>query len=372
MEGLQVRENRIAQLETRQIELTTRWESEIRERDNRSSELTLAQNSQAEELERLKLEVEQLRSELEEAKEASEQAEERCQDLERQLSDAEERAQSGQEARDASALEEAQRDAAEARTIADELRRRIGQMEAQRETGRVIVSERMQSLANEARQRRVDFAESFMQQTPDENALQLIKLQVSQGDGAAHNSLKAIAGGLPVDRVRLTCLSLWEKGYIELGERLAGHVGTERDLDSLLEFLNLVGARDVSRSASRLVRRTLNHFAWFRDSADIPQFMRTLRDNGWESWALQIHDECAIRRDPNTLAELLTRLGEQEASEMLISISDSRPTETVPPLLGQMKSLGLNTEVQEIMAALEMSRPADFKTVRSAWNLSIG
>ncbi|MEU6822171.1 hypothetical protein ABZ921_16210 [Streptomyces atriruber] len=166
LEGLQTREHRISQLESRHVELTSRWERDARERDSLKAELQLASTSQTEELEQLKIEVNQLRQELEEARELSEQAERKCQRLEQQLSEAEERAQAGQEAREASSLEAAQQEAESARNVADKLRRQLHDLLAQQESARASVEETLQRKQEAREEKRAEIAQKFIGRPP--------------------------------------------------------------------------------------------------------------------------------------------------------------------------------------------------------------
>lgn len=370
LEGLQVREQRIAELETRQLELTTRWENELHERDARNHALAVSRDSQADELEQLKFEVEQLRSDLEEAKEASAQAEERCLSLEAQLAEAEARAQSGQEAREASLLEAAQRDAAEAQATAEELRRRLEDMEQQEKRRSEAEAGALRGIANQKRDWLEKQAEPFKDLNADEIALALIRTQITDSDGAAVRALKGLSATAPIDKLRLTCIALWERDYTSLAERLAGNIGAESNLTSVLEFLTKVGERDTSKMASNLTTRALSNCAWFRSSSEVLTFLDMLAHGGHESWSLLIHDECAIRREPGDLASLINELPGKKKDEMLDTIADSRPTEAIPPLLGQMTALELTDEVAMLMRMLRTMRPDDYAVINDAWTLA--
>ncbi|WP_330469346.1 hypothetical protein OG547_35630 (plasmid) [Streptomyces longwoodensis] len=369
LEGLHMREQRIAQLETKQVEIAARLQHEFELRESIGAELTRAQESHSQELERLRAEVEQLRGALELAKQASDQAEERCRQLENRLIEAEEKARAGQEAREASELQAAQRAAAEARALADELRQKLDDLQNEVRAPRSTVTERMKATVEVARQQAEKKKAYYASAPPEEIARELIRRHAMDGDIGVHDLALSVAALAPVEVVLRVCKILWEKGYTEMSEDLAGDVTSRESLDSVADFLVLVGSRDTSRFASTLILRVVNQFAWFRSSPDVPRLMSTLKNRGWDAWSSQIQEECAIRRDPDRLAELLSIMDDADKGEMLTAICNSRSAPDIPALLSHMTKAELGDDVQSILAQIADVRPNDHSSIIEAWEL---
>ncbi|MFI6377448.1 hypothetical protein [Streptomyces sp. NPDC050546] len=370
MEGLQLREQRIAQLEIKQLELTTRWENETRQREVLARELSLTEDSYTEELERLKAEVEQLRSDLQRANEESQQAEARCQLLEERLSEAEERAQAGQEAREASELEAANRAAAEARAVADDLRQQLEALQVSRDSQQYDPAQAAAEANERDRQVKEERRRYILETEPEDMAREMMRLHAREGDLGAYEMGMTIGRWTPGESVQELCTILWEKNYRELAVDIAGYVSEREDLESLADFLVLVGGQDVGRMANSFVGRALSRVAWFRNSEDIPTFVSILKERGWVAWASQIEEECASRRDADKLAELISVMSIEDRASMLTSVAENRSTPDIPALLSQMSSIDLVEEVQSILNQIQEIRPTDHPFILEAWDLA--
>ncbi|MEG8279241.1 hypothetical protein [Streptomyces sp. AHA2] len=369
MEGLQLREQRIAQLEVKQLELTARWENETRQREALANELALTEDSYAEELERLKAEVEQLRADLRRAKEESQQAEARCQLLEERLTEAEERASTGQEAREASELEAAQRAVAEARAVADDLRRQLEDIQVRRNVRQEALADEVAAALDRELQEEKERERYVVETEPEEIARELMRLYATGGDAGVYDMANTIGRLTPGQSVRELCTTLWEKNYTDLAVSVAGHLSDREDLEALADILILIGGQDVSRMANRCVERALGRVAWFRDSFEVLSFARILKEKDWAAWASQLEEECAARRDANKLAELISIMSLEDRASMLTSVVENRSTPDVPALLSQMSRVGLGDEVQSILTEVENIRPADHPFILEAWSL---
>ncbi|MER6353658.1 hypothetical protein ABT186_17900, partial [Streptomyces sp. NPDC001634] len=380
-EGLQIREHRIAQLETKQIELTARWENEVRERENTVADLTLAQKADAEELARLKVEVEQLHVELERARDASRQAEDRCRILEERLAEVEDKAQAGQEAREANELEEAQRAAAEAKAVADELRQQLEdlkearestleELEAVRKSAVEATRQKFERAREEAAKERERSDISLANRSAMEISRDFLRLSAKGDESALYDLSRAVAKLTPIESVRGVCLNLWEKGYEVAAEELAGRVGKERSIQSLQIFLSSLVQQDSSRVASNLAEISLAQFAWFRDSTEVSLLMSILKKSGLPSWALHIQMECAARRSPGKLAELLRDMDPVEVPIMIEVISQSRATADIPPLLFCMEDLGLDLYIKSLLSRISQLGRHDSAMILEAWELA--
>ncbi|MBT2677028.1 hypothetical protein J7E95_40860, partial [Streptomyces sp. ISL-14] len=147
-------------------------------------------------------------------------------------------------------------------------------------------------------------------------------------------------------------------------------VALRRDLGFLQTFLYKIASENVSREANELTEEALCYFAWNRTSKDIPPFMQTLKRDGWESWALLIKDECAIRRKPHRLAELLQDLDSDEQLDMLDTIAQSRRASDIPPLLLHMEREGVSQLVEPLLKRVSEFRESKYSSVLEAWQLA--
>ncbi|MFF4712234.1 hypothetical protein ACFY2V_12655 [Streptomyces eurythermus] len=374
MEGLQLRERRIAQLEVKQAEITARWQEERNDLGQHLAAITQRHESATEELARLKLEVEQLRADLTLAQEATEQAEDKCRELEEKLVLAEERAQAGEEAREASALEKAQRAADEARAMADELRQELAALkgpvspitEPSTDAGRKTYA----SYLKMAEEKRATRLSSLLNRSMEELVRDFIRTSVS-GDARRERDLRHAVAELEIlDRVKEVCWELVRKGYMPAAKAIVGKLAQARPIDEVVEFVMMIGANDVSREAGTLVDQTLWHFAWFRQAADIPPFAEALRDERWEAWALTVMDECATGRSPGDLVELLKILDAEVLHAMLDTISESRNVTDIPPLLMRMDQQGQAELIPLLLDRLRYHREDDVQGVLDAWEMA--
>ncbi|MGC5041385.1 hypothetical protein ACPXCS_38285 [Streptomyces sp. DT190] len=370
MEGLQMREQRIAQLEVRQNELTARWESEVREREKLTAALTLSQDRDIAELARLKAEVEQLKEELREAQTASREAEERCQTLEVRLAEAEERAQAGREAREATELEEAHRAAAEAKAVADELRQQLEKISAEREATRGRMRLTKEELEKQFAEERERESQELANRDLDELLRDFLRLTAKGDESGLYKLTLAVARHASLEDIREIGLELWRRGYEIAADDLSGSVGGERDVQSVRQFVSLMFDENTSRSASALVERALSQFAWFRDAQDVLNLINELKGEELDTWVLHIQSECAIRRDPRLLAELLSQADDSTTEALLEEVITSRGVADIPPLLASMESAHLSEQVSTVVGLLAELRHREAESILEAWELT--
>ncbi|MFE7187445.1 helix-turn-helix domain-containing protein [Streptomyces erythrochromogenes] len=372
MEGLQLREQRIAELETRHVELSARRDKEIREREGTVAELALARETDSDELARLKSEVDQLRVELHRAKESSAAAEERCRTLEERLAAAEEQAQAGREAMDSDKLEEAQRSAEEAKALADELREQLDELKARQAAP---PPRKAAHAADEYLRGREDRGRESAQKLAGRpvavNTRELIRFSV-KGDLTQGYSLGvAIARWSAPDTVHEICRALREKGYPSLASELAGHAAAEMSLPPLLAFLSLLLDEDGGGRRGRdMVGRALYNFSYFREAPEIIAFMGMLGEAEWAPWVLEIKNNCAKDRKGVRLAELLRELDPEAAHGLIGLIVDLRRTKDVPALLVQMEALRLDAYLEELLSRLSKQRPDEYPALLDAMELA--
>ncbi|MFE5679197.1 helix-turn-helix domain-containing protein [Streptomyces erythrochromogenes] len=367
MEGLQLREQRIAELETRHVELSARRDKEIREREGAVAELALARETDSDELARLKSEVDQLRVELQRAKESSAAAEERCRTLEERLAAAEEQAQAGREAMESDKLEEAQRSAEEARALAEELRHEIADLKAAN-----LASSRFRSTsgaASDAGEYLLDLEERERQKAqqlagrPAEvNIRELIRSSVKGETTQEYTLAVALAKWSTPETVREICQGLQEKGHP--ANTLLAHTAASMSLPQLRVLLALLleDGKDGEdgRRGRDLVSGALYHFAYFRDAPEVVTFMRQLSEAGWAPWVNQINANCAKERKGDKLAELLRELDPDESYAMIETIVHVRRTKDIPALLLRMEALGLDAYLQRLLSRLRDLRPGEY------------
>ncbi|THA85496.1 hypothetical protein [Streptomyces sp. A0592] len=367
MEGLQLREQRIAELETRHVELSARRDKEIREREGTVAELAPARETDSDELARLKSEVDQLRVELQRAKESSAAAEERCRALEERLAAAEEQAQAGRDAMESDRLEEAQRSAEEAKALADELRRQLDDLTAKAAPPPPAPS--------------VDFRRVRWERTEEEQRelagrpidvtiLELIKHAVKDEFGDTFALAAPIARWSPPETLREICRRLWGRGYDFMATELAGHAATEMGLQSLLDFLLLAADGDDARQVRYLTDRVLYHFAYFREASEVVTFMDMLDEAGWAPWVIQIKKNCASDRKPVRLAELLRVLDADAAYALIDTIAASRAAKEMPLLLVHMEALRLDAYLERLLSRLADQRPGEYAGFLEAMELA--
>ncbi|MCM2428812.1 hypothetical protein [Streptomyces sp. RKAG337] len=370
MEGLAAREQRIAQLESKQLELTSRWENDLQEQESHVSELALLQDSAAQELDSLRVEVALLRGELRQAKEASRQAEDRCQTLEQRLAEAEEATQAGQEAREASELEEAQRSAEEAKSVVDELRQQIESMMTENSSA----SQRVSRPLAEAQEQKANTANSWRKKMASGNEGAILRdwlrLEARGATVASLETKTAIAKYGSLDQIQAICWSLTEMGKTNIAGELLGSAAIIRGLDFVKELIHSIEEKHASHNAQDLLTRAFWHFAWFGTGTDIAEFLETPKRENWESWALLIEDECAARRDSVPLVNLLTRLGDDERSKMLAKIAESRPAAEIAPLLLVMDNGGHSDYVTTLLARVSEHRENEQASIFEAWELA--
>jgi hypothetical protein len=206
--------------------------------------------------------------------------------------------------------------------------------------------------------------------TPDAMARKLIITQTMTDSAGAYSVAQSIARWASIEAMRNTCSILWEKGYTVLAEDLIGNAATEREVEDLADLLILLGSRDTTRMASQLVDRALAQFAWFRPATDFAEFARIVKERGWTVWDLQVREECAIRRDPDMLAQLIKTMGTEDAAETIKMAADSRPTADIPALLAMMEKLSMNDQAEVLMDALQNVRPDDVAVVKEAWEMA--
>ncbi|MFE3634567.1 hypothetical protein [Streptomyces cellostaticus] len=373
MEGLQLREARIAQLEVKQAEITARWHEEKDELGQHLTAINLRHESTTDELERLKLEVAQLRQDLALAREATQQAEEKCSELEEKLVEAEERAQAGEEAREASALERARRMAEEAKAVADELRRKLEAYESitpSNAAGENSGQMTYEGFRERGERRRQERFSKLTSRPVEEIVHDFLRASVSGNASRGRDLRDAVAEVAPLADAELICWELVEKGYASLAQNVAARIATARSVEEVSDFVKRVGATNVSREASELVNETLTRFAWLRRAEDIPLFTQRLRDENWEAWALTVEDECAIRRNPQDLVKLLRILDEKTQTDILDAVAGSRSVTDIPALFMSMEQQGETELIPLLLELLETHREDKVKGVLDAWELA--
>ncbi|MFE0383680.1 hypothetical protein ACFW1F_06275 [Streptomyces bungoensis] len=374
MEGLQLREARIAQLEVKQAEITARWQEEKGELGQHLTAITLRHESTIDELERLKLEVEQLRQDLALAREATKQAEEKCSELEEKLVEAEERAQAGEEAREASALERARSMAEEAKAVADDLRRKLEAKESVTSSKAASVSsdqfDLMEELARQQRRREEIF--SKVASCPTGEIVHDLLRASARGDGGSElDLLAAVAQVAPLGNVELICWELIEKDYGALADNIAGNIARERSIEEVSDFVKMIGATNVSREASGLVSHILRNFAWTRSPVeDIPLLTQRLRDENWDAWALTVEEECAIWRPPQELVKLLKILDNKTQTDILETVAGSRSIKDIPALFMSMEQQDESELIPLLLNLLRTYREDKVQGVLDAWEIA--
>ncbi|MER8221295.1 hypothetical protein ABTZ58_12015 [Streptomyces sp. NPDC094143] len=366
-EALYTRERRIAELETKHLEMAAHWERDIESREAEISRLSASHNTNTEELARLKSEVGRLRIELNNAKEESHRAEQRCRLLEKRLEKAEESAQAGQEAKDASELEAARRAASEISSILDAMREELAVLRSERDAK---VTQRQDETVQTNFTIDEIVTTGKVELESSELVRELIRLDAHDAKEDIVILSRHLARQSSKERLFEICWGLIDRGYDEVAERLAAHIGVEQDLDSLIHFLQSVGAKDVSRSASSLVEHALTEFAWARSSEDVQPFIEALNEAGWVSWALLVEDECAVRRPSNALIDLLILLEEQQGREMLERIAEARPATDIPPLIINMKQRGLESFAAPLLKLVAEKRPPTHSDVLHALEIA--
>ncbi|MFI8450295.1 hypothetical protein [Streptomyces erythrochromogenes] len=371
MEGLQVREQRIAELETRHVELSARRDKEIREREGTVAELALARETDSDELTRLKSEVDQLRVELHRAKESSAAAEERCRTLEERLATAEEEAQAGREAMDSDKLEEAQRSAEEAKALADELRQQLDELNARQAAPPPRKAAAADEYLRGLEDRERESAQELAGRPVAVNTRELIRFSV-KGDLAHGYTLGvAIAKWSTPDTVHAMCRELRQRGYPSLAYELASHTAAEMSLPQLLAFLSLLLDEDGGGRRGRdMVGRVLYNFSYFREAPEIITFMGMLGEAEWAPWVMEIRNHCAKDRKGVRLAELLRELDPEAAHGLIGLIVDLRRTKDVPTLLIEMEALRLDAYLEELLSRLAKQRPDEYPALLDAMELA--
>lgn len=366
-EALYARERRIAELETKQLEMSEHWKRDVKSREAEISKLSASHNANSEELARLKSEVERLRIELNDAKEESHRAEERCRSLEKRLEKAEESAQVGQEAKDASELEAARRATAEISSLLDATREELAALLSERDA-QVTQHQDTTVQTHLINDEIVTNGKAGLESV--ELVRELIRLDAHDAKADMVILSRHLARQSSEEKLLDICWGLIDRGYDEVAERLSGHIAVEQDLDSLIHFLQSVGAEDVSRSASSLVENALSEFAWARSSEDIQPFIEALKEAGWDSWALLVEDECAVRRPPNALTDLLILLEERHGRDMLERIAEARPPTDIPPLIINMKQRGLENFAAPLLNLVAERRPPTHSDVLHALEIA--
>ncbi|MFJ2596206.1 helix-turn-helix domain-containing protein [Streptomyces erythrochromogenes] len=370
MEGLQLREQRIAELETRHVELSARRDKEIREREGTVAELALARETDSDELARLKSEVDQLRAELQRAKESSAVAEERCRTLEERLAAAEEQARAGHEAMESDKLEEAQRSADEAKALAEELRQQIADLKAAAEPAPPRprnADEYLQSLEERAREK----AQQLAGRPPELNVRDLIRFSVKGHNTQRYELAVALAKWSAPETVRGICQGLWDKGFSTVAQELAGHTAVEMSLADLRVLLPLLlEDGENGRQGRQLTDGALYHFAYFRSSSEVITFVRMLSEAGWTPWVNQIDTNCAQDRTADRLAELLRDLDPEAAYALIEMIVRLRRSRDIPGLLLQMEALELDAYLERLLSRLSEQRPDEYEGFLEAMELA--
>ncbi|MER7733250.1 hypothetical protein ABTX80_20405 [Streptomyces erythrochromogenes] len=366
MEGLQIREQRIAELETRHVELSARRDKEIRE--GAVAELALARDTDSDELARLKSEVDQLRVELQRAKESSAAAEERCRALEERLAAAEEEAQAGREAMDSDKLEEAQRSADEAKALAEDLRQQIADLKAAAKPAPPRprnADEYLQALEEREREK----AQQLAGRPVELNVRDLIKFSVKDDSNQRYDLVAALAKWSDPETVREICQELYGKGFPTVAHTLVARTGAEMSLADLRVLLPLL-LEDGEKEGRELTDAALYHFAYFRGSSEVITFVRLLTEAGWTPWVNQIDTNCAQERSADRLAELLRDLEPEAAYALIERIVGLRRSRDIPGLLLRMEALELDAYLERLLSRLSEQRPDEYPTLLNAVELA--
>ncbi|MEU6298418.1 helix-turn-helix domain-containing protein [Streptomyces erythrochromogenes] len=368
MEGLQVREQRIAELETRHVELSARRDKEIREREGTAAELSLARESDSDELARLKSEVDQLRVELQRAKESSAAAEERCRALEERLATAEEEAQAGREAMESDKLEEAQRSAEAAKALADELRQQLDDLQAKAAPPpRAPADAFLHLLEERAREK----AQQLAGRPVDANIRDLIRFSVKGDSSPRYELAMALAQWSTPEVFRGICQEVWSKGHPTAATELVGRAATEMSLADLGVLLPLLlEDGEDGRQGNQLIHAALYHFAYFRSASEVIAFMRLLSEAGWTPWVNKINTHCAADRKGVRLAELLHELAPEDAYTLIEMIVRLRRSGDIPALLLHLEALGLDAYLERLLSRLQDQRPDEYEGLLEGMELA--
>ncbi|MFF7675713.1 hypothetical protein [Actinacidiphila glaucinigra] len=350
LEALQTRQQRIAELETSQLEL----EGAVSQERARRAELAISHTEEsgaaAEEIARLQAEIEELRGQLAWAHDAKTDAEEKCVDLERKLQLAEASAQSGQEARENEDLNQALREMAEAKA---EIARLMKEMEDLKGgvTFRPEPSARFLKRQEEKRKR----IEEVIAQTPEELAATALRMVTLDG-GQRYELTTAIGSSYPLERV-VEALDSVQAANIETAIQIIIAIAETRSPSDIFWLVVNKGSAHLGRHG-RLRDDLLTWFGWERSGGDIRELIYLFREAGRNTDADELMREAAEHQEAPKLLNTFMSLDRGDRQYMLQHVAALHPIEGFPALLMRMEELGEEAKVSTLQLLCEI-RPEE-------------
>jgi hypothetical protein len=331
LEALQLRQQRVADLETARLELEISVDTERAQRQELTRQLEAEREAGPQEMRRLKEEIAALKEQLNAAHTAKVTLENRCFELERQLDSVEVSAGAGQEAREAEALEEALREAAEAKSqlniVKETMEAQARNLQERTEQNRRRTREREEK--EEERQKKIK------QMTPEALCREILQLELV-ASANSYGLQFAAARIYPLELIP-ELLSRMSISNRRITTQLAMEISDQRSPDEIHYLIKNHGGLSLGRRDS-LASELIKWYSWERTGTDFLDLLRLLRAADEPALADEMITGAGVNQNPDKLVSMFSILEGDDLTALFSSIGSYRHWEKFPSLLLRLRT----------------------------------
>ncbi|PWK72372.1 hypothetical protein BCL76_103608 [Streptomyces sp. CG 926] len=311
LEALQSRQQRIAELEVTMREL------EGAEADQQSEILRLESRNESaqDQITRLRQEIVSLQEELGRAREIAQSTQERCNALESQLESAEIAAESGNESRNAEALEIALQEAVESNSRAESLQRKLDRL-----TRENVPSARPGQDAAE------------LKLSPAELTTTLLNFLTRKTEEEMRAMGRAIGLHYPLTAVADLLRELNKRHESSIGPQVCIYFA-DRSPQEVFDLIMDLGWDFKTMNGRYLPDSTLTWFTWGADSQRILEMIHLFAEFPSDEPIRTIFKSIAVRKNHTEITELVGSLSAEHRQLIIDGIATERPESKIPGLL---------------------------------------
>ncbi|MBM9438723.1 coiled-coil domain-containing protein [Actinacidiphila bryophytorum] len=346
IEAVQIRQRRIAELETAQLELGSRAQEERKQWIQTADEFQKEQKDLRSEIQRLQGEIEYLKEELGETRSEKSNLEAKCVELEERLAVAEASADSGTESRDLDSLERAQKEAEDAKTELNALKEELARL-------RSTEAPKAANFPHTA----ADQLQNVADLTPQQVTKTILLADLRADQIANHRLVQDIGRSYPLGRLVEVLKALRSANNRWLIQILIA-MAKYRSPSEIFTFITEYGAEGAFGSEA------LQWFAQKRTGNDFFKMLEIFRAHGMTSEVDEMFLSAAARKDPEGVEATMDALGGSDFDTFVDYIATQRRPESMPTLITQLQDSHPETTATIIYKMYKM-RPSDTQSLHS-------